>query len=68
MEKGRGLCEVASLKITEPSRLAQLVSYGLFPGMRFTILKKKPSLILQMGETELALDRDLARQITVRPL
>lgn len=68
MEEVGGICEVARLQITDPGRLTQLVSYGLFPGMRVRVVKKKPSLILEMGETELALDRDLAAAIFVREL
>lgn len=43
-----------------------LAVYGMTPGARLTLQQKRPAYLVRVGETELALDADIARQIIVR--
>jgi DtxR family Mn-dependent transcriptional regulator len=43
-----------------------LSSIGVVPGLKFTVHSRKPSLVIQFGDTQLALDDDIARNIYVR--
>ncbi|MBC8549296.1 MAG: metal-dependent transcriptional regulator [Candidatus Brocadiales bacterium] len=43
-----------------------LSSIGVVPGLVFTIHHRKPSLVIRFGETQLALDDDIANFIYVR--
>jgi len=38
----------------------------VIPGLELTIHQKFPSMILQYGETQLALDNDIAKNVFVR--
>ena len=46
--------------------LDRLSSMGVIPGLKLTVHQRSPSLVIQFGETELALDRDIAKDIYVR--
>ena len=46
--------------------LDRLSSIGVIPGLELTIHQKRPSIIIQYGETQLALDKDIAENIFVR--
>ncbi len=46
--------------------LDRLASMGVIPGIKLTVHQRYPSLVIQFGETELALDRDIAKDIYVR--
>jgi DtxR family Mn-dependent transcriptional regulator len=39
---------------------------GLLPGTIVRVHQKQPTLVIQMGETQIALDEDIARDIYVR--
>lgn len=43
-----------------------LTVFGLTPGTRVTLLQRSPSFVVRVGETELGLDREIARQIQVK--
>lgn len=47
-------------------RLARLATYGLIPGSRVRLMQKRPAYVIRIGETDLALDVDVARDILVR--
>jgi Fe2+ transport system protein FeoA len=40
--------------------------YGLTPGSVLVLQQKRPSFVIRIGETELALEADIAREIRVR--
>jgi len=61
-EEGR----VAYLRLTDHPELHKLLSLGLAPGARFRLRQKNPAFVLQAGESELALDVDVAKNILVR--
>ena len=44
----------------------RLAVFGLVPGTEVTLLQRRPACVIQVGETELALDREIARRILVR--
>ena len=46
--------------------LDRLSGIGVIPGLELTIHQKFPSMILQYGETQLALDNDIAKNVFVR--
>ena len=46
--------------------LDRLSSFGVVPGLSLTVHQRYPSLVIQFGETQLALDKDIANDIYVR--
>ncbi len=48
------------------SRLDRLSSIGLFPGSVLRVHQKSPAFVLELGETTVAIDRDIAKEIFVR--
>ncbi|MGR3309259.1 MAG: FeoA family protein [Candidatus Brocadiales bacterium] len=50
------------------SRLDRLSSLGLMPGVGLRVHQKQPTIVIQMGETQIALDNEVARDIYVRLL
>lgn len=47
-------------------RLDRLSSMGLLPGVQIRLHQRQPTYIIQMGETQIALDTAIARDIYVR--
>ncbi len=43
-----------------------LTVFGLIPGAEIRLIQKRPSFVIQIGETDLALDEEIAKQIIVR--
>lgn len=56
--------EVVSLG-EEASRRKTLSAFGLVPGSEITVIQQRPACVVRVGETELALDREIAREILV---
>jgi len=54
--------------ITTPHhrRFGRLVNLGVVPGGKITLLQKKPSYLMRIGSTEIAIDSDIASDIYVR--
>jgi DtxR family Mn-dependent transcriptional regulator len=52
----------------DPARLVRLSDLGLVPGVSVRLLQKRPATVLALGETTLALDRDIAGEIYVKKL
>lgn len=48
------------------ARLDRLSSLGIIPGSVIRLHQKQPTYVIRTGETELALDKDLAREIFVK--
>ena len=48
-----------------PERLAQLQSYGLLPGYWVRVLRHSPVTLIQVEQTELALETELACEVQV---
>jgi len=47
-------------------RLDRLMTFGITPGSVIKLHQRKPSIVLQIGETDLALDYDIAKNIYVK--
>lgn len=58
--------KVAYITTKHHQRLDRLSSLGLLPGTTIRVHQKQPTLVIQMGETQVALDEDIARDIYVR--
>lgn len=50
----------------EHKRLDKLISFGVIPGSSINLHQKTPSFIIRIGETDLAIDRDIASEIYVK--
>lgn len=57
---------VAYLQATESSRLRELMSIGLLPGAPVRLLRTTPAYVVAVGESEFALDENMARAVYVR--
>lgn len=60
--------EVVSLDLGCPRRLQRLSTLGLVPGVELFLRQTWPAFVIQLGETELALDKVVADHILVRRL
>jgi DtxR family transcriptional regulator, Mn-dependent transcriptional regulator len=61
-EEGR----VVFIKPRSRSRLERLSSMGLIPGSTVKLIQRRPSFVLEIGETALALDEEIVREIYVK--
>ncbi len=57
---------VAYVHTTSPGRLDRLASFGLVPGTAIHVHQTWPSVVVTIGETELAFDQETSRDIFVR--
>jgi DtxR family Mn-dependent transcriptional regulator len=57
---------VAYVHTTNPGRLDRLASFGLVPGTEIRVHQTWPSMVVTLGETELAFDKETAQDIFVR--
>jgi DtxR family Mn-dependent transcriptional regulator len=51
---------------SEASRIGRLSSIGIIPGTIIRLIQRRPSIVLQVDETTIAIDPDLAREIFVK--
>jgi Fe2+ transport system protein FeoA/rubredoxin len=71
-----GQCEALSVDQLAAGQTASVLSlsgsrnrlavFGLVPGTEITLLQRRPACVVQVGETELALDLEIARRILVQ--
>lgn len=61
-EKG----EIAYLHTNDKSKMQKLIAIGALPGMSITLLTKFPSIVFQIGQSQFAVDEDIAKAIYVR--
>ena len=59
-------CEVVFIRSQSRARRERLGAYGIIPGSRLVLHQKRPAFVIRVGETDLALDEELAREILVR--
>lgn len=57
--------EVIGLGGESPSRRHHLAVFGLVPGAEIRLVQRYPSYVIEIGETTLALDADVAADIVV---
>jgi len=53
---------------SDPSRISKLNSLGISAGSVIKLVQKKPSCVLQIDETTVAIDPEIAREIYVKKL
>jgi Fe2+ transport system protein FeoA len=58
--------EILCLAGDSPSRRNNLAVFGLVPGSEIRLLQRVPSFVIEIGETVLALDAEVAGDIVVR--
>jgi DtxR family Mn-dependent transcriptional regulator len=49
------------------TRLNRLAALGIVPGTEIRLLKRKPSVVLACGQTSIAVEEEIGREIYVRP-
>jgi len=59
-------CEVVYIRPKHHTRLDRLGAYGIVPRSVVRLHQKRPSFVVQIDETDLAIDVDVARDIYVR--
>ena len=64
--KAGKMVKVVYITTKSHASLDRLSGIGVIPGLELTIHQKFPSMILQYGETQLALDNDIAKNVFVR--
>ncbi len=58
--------EIAYLSTTDAKKMQKLMSMGVLPGNSLILSRTFPSYIFKVGNSEFAVDEDLAREIFVR--
>ena len=58
-------CTVAELNTGDESILRKLMSMGILPGMTLKVLLTYPSYVIQIGYTQVAVDKTVASAIMV---
>jgi DtxR family Mn-dependent transcriptional regulator len=58
--------EIAYLAASDVRKMQKLMSMGVLPGTSVTVLRTYPSYIFKVGQSEFAVDEELAREIFVR--
>lgn len=48
-------------------RLSKLAAFGIVEGCEIKVRQRRPALIVEVGETTLALDEEVARTVHVAP-
>lgn len=49
-------------------RLNRLASFGVVPGSQVRLIERKPSVVLACGQTSIAVEDEIGREIFVRPI
>jgi len=62
--KDRGT--IAYLATNDEGRLHKLMAMGALPGLRIAMIQKFPSYVFQVGQSQFAIDKELAEGIYVR--
>lgn len=57
---------IAYIRTHDEQVMNKLISMGILPGLDIELLRKTPSYLFQMGESQFAIDRTLAEKIQVR--
>lgn len=58
--------KIAYIGTRDEARLTRLISLGIIPGNEITLIQKKPSFVVKIDQTKLALDEKIAGEIFVR--
>lgn len=58
--------KIVFLTPSEAARIGRLSSIGIIPGTIIKLLQKRPSIVLKVDETTIAIDPELAKEIFVK--
>jgi DtxR family Mn-dependent transcriptional regulator len=58
--------EIAYIGTQDVKKITKLSCLGIFPGNRIKLLQRRPSFVLQIDETQIAVDEGLASEIYVK--
>jgi DtxR family Mn-dependent transcriptional regulator len=58
--------KIAYIHSSEPEKLQKLMGMGVMPGMTITLITRFPSFVFQLGQTQIAVDKEIAGDIFVR--
>ena len=59
---------VVRIVSTAPDRVVKLSSLGVMPGVSIRLVQRLPAVVLQIAETTIAIDREVADEIWVEPV
>lgn len=59
-------CKIVFITPSDVTRIGRLSSIGIIPGSVIRLIQKKPSVVLQIDETTIAVDPELAGEIYVK--
>lgn len=59
--------EVKYLGTGDSARLSHLTSFGFVPGQRIRLIRKRPAYVVEVDETTVSFDDEIARLIFVKP-
>jgi len=57
---------IAELQTGDQKVLNKLMAMGILPGMRLTLLQAYPAYVLQVGYTQVAVDKQIAQAILLQ--
>lgn len=58
--------KVAYIQTRDPKQLQKLMAMSILPGLSITLLQTFPSFVFQIGQSQFAIDKELAENIYVR--
>lgn len=58
--------DIAYLAASDDKKMQKLMSMGVLPGSKITLVQKFPSFVFNVGHSQFAVDESLARQIHIR--
>jgi len=57
--------QISGFSTYEPKKIRKLMSLGIYPGLLIRLLQVFPAYVFQVGFTQFAVDREIAREIQV---
>ena len=58
--------EVSYIKTEDTRKLRKIMNLGLIPGSKICLIQKFPNYVFQLGNTQLAVDKELANEIFIK--
>ena len=62
------IAQVTAIDTQNAARLHKLSALGVVPGSLIKLQQRRPAYVVQVGQTQLSLDDDVAREIMVQPI
>lgn len=58
--------EVSHIQTEDARKLRKIMNLGLIPGSKICLIQKFPNYVFQLGNTQLAVDKELANEIFIK--